>query len=446
MSINPRDAQRIVKRVLGAATLEDVRVRLRAISQGYTRFAQGMPTQAGDTRGFEIEVTAADQGRHATVSGTQDSDAALAELVRQAEAFASVVPVDPEWMPPLSTAHAPVTQRFDAAISKMSAVDRATQVEAAIASAKSLRLEPAGYLEHGEGAVVVAHRAGLFAYERATHVSMSTTCRTSDGTGSSKAAMVSHRLGDPQSSLDGAELAREAAGWALQSRAPVALDPGRYTVVFTPQAVAELMHFFVEVLSHRAAVEGRSAFSTPGGKTRIGESLFDPRITIWSDPDDPQHPARKFTADGVVHPRVDWVAEGKLEALAADRYWAERAGVPLRPSPSSLHMKGGEGDLDALIAGVDRGVLVTSLWYNRMLDPQHVLATGLTRDGTFSIEKGKISRSIKNFRYNDSPLTLLKNVIALGQSRRAVPILDGVWVMPPMVVREFNFESVSEAV
>lgn len=446
MTMNPTDARRLVKRVLGHAKLPDVRVRILASNHGYTRFAQGMPTQAGETEGLKIEVTAAQEGRHATVTGTQDSDAALADLVQQAELLASVVPPDPEWMPPLATVHPPSTVRMDKAVTKMDAAARAVHVEAAIGAARTMRLDPAGYVDHRDTCTVMANRAGLFAYERATHVSMSTTCRTPDGTGSSKASYVSHGLGAGGTNLDGAALARDASGWALQSRAPVALDPGRYTVVLTPNAVAELMHFLVEVLSHRAAQEGRSAFAAQGGGTKIGETMFDPRITVWSDPDDAANPSPKFSDDGDVHPRVEWIREGKLEALTSDRYWSQHAGVPLLPMPSSLHMKGGEGDLDRLIGTVDRGVLVTSLWYNRMLDPQKVVATGLTRDGTFLIEKGKIAQAIKNFRYNDGPLTLLRNVVALGVSQRAAPILQGVWVMPPMVVRDFNFESVSDAV
>jgi len=442
MTLPVKDAKRIVKRVLDRATLSDVRVTVTSSRVGYTRFALGMPTQAGDIDRLLVEVTAADGNRHATVSGTQDGDAALADLVRQAEQLAAVAPADPEWMPPLAAREPSTATRVDPSIGALTAADRASRVESAIAAARSLRLEPAGYLEHRDEAIVQGHKAGLFTYERATEVVMSTSSRTPDGTGSSKAAVVSHVLKE----LDSEALAREAGGWALQSRAPAELPPGRYTVILTPNAVAELMLFFVGALSHRSAVEGRSAFSAPGGKTRLGEVLFDKRITIWSDPDDARHPARKFTSEGVVHPRVTWVNEGRLEALVADRFWSNRAGVELRPPPSSLHMQGGTADLDALIAEVDRGVLVTSFWYNRMLNPESIVVTGLTRDGTFLVEKGKITRSVKNFRYNDSPLTLLKNVVALGQPRRAGFMPGGVWVLPPMVVRDFNFESRSDAV
>jgi len=444
MSMTTKDAERLVKRVLDQASFGDVRVHVASHTHGYSRFAQGAPTQCGDSTKVTVTVTAVKDGRHATASGSRTDDASIGALVKQAEELAALAPVDPEVMPPLGKMSPSAASHVDPEVSKMGAEQRAAQIEQAIASARSLRLDAAGFVDHFDLSEAMGDRAGLFVHQRRTQVSMSTTCRTSDGTGSSKAGVVGHAL--KAAGIDGGKLAHEAGGWALQSRAPVAVPPGRYTVVLSPNAVAEMLLFFVQALSHRAAVEGRSFFSAPEGKTRVGEVLFDSKIHIWSDPDDHHHPASKFTSEGVVQPKVDWVKNGRVEALTAGRYWSQHAGVPLLPAPSSLHMAGDQGDLDSLIAGVDRGILVTRFWYNRLLEPETILATGLTRDGTFLIEKGKLSHSIKNFRYNESPVTLLKNVAALGKPRRAGLLPEGVWVVPPMVVRDFNFESSSDAV
>ena len=135
-----------------------------------------------------------------------------------------------------------------------------------------------------------------------------------------------------------------------------------------------------------------------------------------------------------------------LRALSSGRYWSSKTGVAVRPMPSSLHLAGGTGSLDDLIANVDKGVLVSRFWYNRMLQPRSILATGLTRDGTFWIEGGKIVRPVKNMRYNDSPLTLLTKASAMGTAVRAGGSVDRTDVVPPMVVEGFHFDSTSDAV
>src|SRR5690606_24061735 len=128
------------------------------------------------------------------------------------------------------------------------------------------------------------------------------------------------------------------------------------------------------------------------------------------------------------------------------RYWAAKSGAVALPEPSSVLLDGTDVDLLELVRAVDRGVLVTRFWYNRTLDPRTILATGLTRDGTFLVEQGKITTALKNFRYNDSPVTMLKNVLALGRPQRVVTRGGRVMVVPPMVVKDFNFSSLSDAV
>jgi predicted Zn-dependent protease len=275
-----------------------------------------------------------------------------------------------------------------------------------------------------------------------TSVSLSCTCRTPDGTGSGRTGFVAHAL----RGLDARGMAARAADIALRSQNPQAIEPGRHTVVLAPEAVAELLEFMVESMGARRAAEGRSWFSGKDGATRIGERLFDERITMWSDPADRNDPASPIAEDGRPQAKVTWIDKGVLKALTTTRFWAQKSGLPSLPRPSSIHLAGGQGDLDALVAGVERGVLVTRFWYNRMVEPRTILATGLTRDGTFLIENGKPTKPVKNMRYNESPVTLLKNVVELGAPRRAAVYDETVWVVPPLLVEGFNFESVSDAV
>ncbi len=443
MSLSRSQAKRIVNQALGAASLGDVRVSVSASRDGNARYGASMPTTTGDVERLQVSVTAVTKDkRKATASGNDTTKEGLEALVKRAEELAALSPVDPELMPPRGSTSYLSVKAFDRKVSTMKAAQRAPIIESAINAGKGQGLEMSGFLEHHDRAVAAADRAGLFGYTRDTQISLGTTARTPDGTGSSKAG----RVGFDAKTIDGAAIASEAALWALRSKEPTPLDPGDYTVVLAPQAVSDLMGFFVSQLSHRQASEGRSFFAAGGGKTKIGQSLFRSSISLTSDPTDAANPARIMTRGGSPQPKVSWVESGVLRSLTASRYWADKAGVSVRPRPSSLHMAGGTASLDDLIAGVDRGVLVTRFWYNRMLERRSILATGVTRDGTFLIEKGKLSKPVQNLRYNDSPLTLLTKVAAMGVPTRAGLTLGRTDVMPPMVVEGFHFESVVPAV
>ncbi len=443
MSLRQNQAKAIITQALDQASLGDVRVSVEANKGGNARWGASMPTSSGDIETLTVSVTAVTRDkRKATAMGNDTSKAGLGKLVAQAEAMAALSPVDPELVPPRGKTSYLTAKAFDRKVSTMKASARTPIVQAAIEAGKSQGLEMSGYLAHGDRAVAAGDRAGLFGYSRTTQLRASTTARTSDGTGSAKAA----RVGFAADTVDGAALASEAALWSLRSKEPTPLDAGDYTVVLAPQAVSDLLSFLLSQMSHRQAAEGRSFFSAPGGKTKVGQALFDASITLKSDPTDAKNPAAVMTNSGDPQPMVTWIEKGVLRALRAGRYWADKAGVSVRPNPSSLHLSGGSGSLYDLIGKVDKGVLVSRFWYNRMLQPRSILATGLTRDGTFMIEGGKIARPVKNLRYNDSPLTLLTKVAEMGTPVRAGGTTDRTDVMPPMIVDGFHFESTSDAV
>ncbi|MBL4685590.1 MAG: hypothetical protein JKY37_13430, partial [Nannocystaceae bacterium] len=244
---------------------------------------------------------------------------------------------------------------------------------------------------------------------------------------------------------DAAALASQAATWAKHGDGPTLLNPGVYTVVLAPAAVAVLLDFLVDAMGSRAAMEGRSVLSATGGNTKLGELLVAASVDLWSDPGHAKYPASPFSRTGVPQRRTEWIKAGRLLAMTAGRFWADRAGVAVRPRPSSIHLSaGGAGDLEGLVKQVDRGVLVSRFWYSRMLQRRTLTVTGLTRDGTFAIEKGAIAGPIKNFRFNDSPLTMLGRLAAAGASVRTGG--RRVTVVPPLIVEGFNFESVSDAI
>jgi predicted Zn-dependent protease len=221
-------------------------------------------------------------------------------------------------------------------------------------------------------------------------------------------------------------------------------------VILEPQALSDLIPLMFSSFDARPADEGRSPFSKKEGGNRIGERVVDERVTIFSDPADPDLRASPFDADGLPIGRTVWIENGVLKNLAYSRFWAQKQGKqpvvsagPLGPARTwNVKMAGGTKSIDDLVAGTARGILVTHFFYIRVLEPRTVLLTGLTRDGTFLVEDGKVSRPIKNLRWNESPLFMLNKIEDVGRAERTSAGL----VLPAIKARDFTFTSISDAV
>jgi predicted Zn-dependent protease len=272
-------------------------------------------------------------------------------------------------------------------------------------------------------------------------VSFSVTARTPDGTGSGWASGGSRDWG----AVDPALIGRVAAEKAVASRNPVAIEPGLYTAILEPQAVDDLVPLLAGALNARSADEGRSPFSKPGGGTRLGERVVDERVTLYSDPADPTLLGQPFDNEGLPLQRTVWIEKGVLKNLAYSRFWAQKQGkAPTGNNLLSggLALTGGTRRTEELIAGCERGILVTHFFYIRSLDARTVLQTGLTRDGAFLVEKGKITKALKNFRWNESPLLMLNRLEEIGRPEQTSPGR----MMPALRIRNFDFTSLSDAV
>lgn len=440
--------QALAKRVLGFSTADEARVNIRAGWSGNTRFAASEITTAGGVTDTSITVTCTVGKRRASATTNVLDDASLERTVKLAERLARLSPEDPELMPELGAQSYPEVQAFAERTAALTPEERALAARRVLEldQVRSGDLHVAGFIEANAGATAVATSNGLFAYHRSTDVDMSTTVRTPDGTGSGWARAGSRRWSD----IDAAALGRRAAEKALASRNPQAIEPGQYTVVLEPQAVADLIPILARSFGARQADEGRSPFSKKGGGTKVGEQIADSRITLYSDPTDPELLTTPFDGDGLPVPRTVWIENGILKNLAYDRFWAQKQGkTPTGGGgggfgglPGGLKMVGGTKSTEELIADTERGILVTHFFYIRFLDQRTVLLTGLTRDGTFLIERGKITRSLKNFRWNESPLFMLNKVEDIGRAERTA----AGTVMPSLRVRDFTFTSLSDAV
>lgn len=448
--LSREQCEAIAKQALGYVTAADAaRVNINSGSRGNTRFAVNQVSTGGDSFDTTVTITAyvnAGGWRSATSTTNQVDEAALRQAVQTAERLAKLAPADPEFMPELEPqAYQPGTAWSDAT-AVLDPLGRAEAVRAITAPAAQGGLVSTGYLDTRAGATAVANSKGLFAYARSTAAALTTTVRTKDGTGSGWAGAAHHDF----ARIDAAALGARAADKARASRSPVAIEPGRYTVVFEPTAVANLVQFIGNALGARAADEGRSFFSKAGGKNKIGDKVVDERVTIVSDPFDPEVAGLPFTGEGLPTRRMVWIEGGVVKMLNYDRYWAQKKGVSPTASGGSIRMSGGSGSLDEMIASTPRGLLVTRFWYLRPVDPRTILYTGLTRDGTFLIENGRVTRAVKNLRFNDSPVFMLNNLEALGTPVRVSASEDGgpgqAIMVPPIKVRDFNFTSLSDAV
>ncbi|MGZ8378536.1 MAG: TldD/PmbA family protein [Gemmatirosa sp.] len=454
------DMQALTKRVLSFAKADQTRVVVRSTATGQSRFAGGEITTSGSATDLTVTVVSTVGKRRASASTNVTDDASLQRTVDLSERLVRLSPEDPELMPELGPQQHAEIPAYDARTAALDAEARAAAVSGLITTARAADpaqdLFVAGFLEanalHGQA---VATSKGLFAFHQSTDVSLSCTVRTPDGTGSGWAAAGSREWGQ----IDAPALGRRAAQKAVASRNPQAIEPGRYTVILEPQAVGDLIPLLLGAFNARTAEEGRSPFSKRGegvapGSTLLGEKIADERVTLLSDPADPDLRGAPFDGDGLPLRRQMWIENGVLKTLAYSRYWAQRRGLPESVAGGGgggfggggggggLKMLGGTQTLEELIAGTERGILVTHAWYIRALDARSASYTGLTRDGTFLVERGKITRSLKNFRWNDSPLLMLNRIEAIGRAER----IGAGQVMPSLKVRDFNFASISEAV
>jgi predicted Zn-dependent protease len=442
------EAKALADRVLALSTSADhTRVNITSTWSGNTRFADASITTSGGITDVVVDVTVTIGRRRASASTNVLEDASLRRTVDLAAQLARLSPDDPELMPELGPQTHAAVNAYIEDTANLTPAARAGAVRRAI-DGMGNQVFSAGFLDAHAIAVAVATSNGLFAFHRTTDADLSMTARTPDGTGSGWASAGSRDWGK----IDPAALGRAAARKAESSRNPQPIDARPMTAVLEPQAVNDLVPLLSGALNARAADEGRSAFSKAGGGTRIGETVMDERVTLYSDPTDPDLLAMPFDIEGFPLKRIVWIEKGVLRNLSYTRYWAQRQKVAptgtITYDGSSnvlgggLKMTGGTKTTDELIAGCERGVLVTHFFYIRSLEPRTVLYTGLTRDGAFLIEKGKVIRPLKNLRWNESPLLMLNRLEDIGRSE---PVAAGRH-MPAVRIRDFNFTSLSDAV
>ena len=432
-------AQALIQKVVRLSKADEIQVSLNDSTEHNIRFADNRITTSGSATDLTVRISSA-FGKRASVTSTNDvTDEGLERAVRLSETLARLAPENPERMPLVGPQTYKEVGSYFGTTANVSAQDRARAAGVALREARQeTDLKAAGLLLTTSGMTALGNNKGLFAWHPATSVDFSETVRTTDGTGSGWAG-ANH---PDWNKVDFDAVSDRAIEKARLSRNPRPIEPGQYTVILEPQAAGDLVALLANAFDARSAEEGRSAFAKQGGGSRVGEKIVDERVTMLSDPADPQLLGAPFDGEGVPLSRQVWVENGVLRSLSSSRFWAQKQGREPTGNASSLKMLGGDQSLDQLIASTERGVLVTRFWYIRPVNARTLLFTGLTRDGTFLIENGKIARSVSNMRFNESPLFMLNKLDAVG---RPVRLGDGL-VMPPLRVRDFTFSSLSDAV
>jgi predicted Zn-dependent protease len=438
------EAQAFLERVVKLSKADTIGAQLGGGYQGNIRFAANRVTTSGGVANSQLVVQSGYGAKHAVVTTADFSPEGIERAVRQSEAIAKLAPDDPENMPLLPPQQYQAVDAYFESTANLTPEERAAAAHTAIDAAKTTGdLAAAGYIVEGTNYNAIASNTGMFAYFANTNVNYQLTVRTDDGTGSGWAG-ADH---PDWKQIDFKAVSDRAIEKARASRSPAAVEPGRYTVILEPQAVGDLVQLLAFALDARSADEGRSAFSKQGGGTKIGEKIVDSKVTLFSDPSDPQLLGQPWNGEGLPLGREVWIENGVLKELNYSRFWAKKQGKRPNGGVGSVKLAGGDSTTEQMIASTPRGILVTRLWYLRQVDPRTVLYTGLTRDGTFLIENGKITRAVKNFRFNESPLFMLNNLEMIGRPERVAGTESGGNVVFPTIkVKDFNFTSLSDAV
>ncbi len=435
--MDSKQAQGLVNKVLGYSKAEECEVNLSGSVTGNVRYALNTVTTSGVTEDVTMVVQSAYGKKVGVATINQFDDKSLERAVRTSEELARLSPESEEYMPVLGQQKYLKGKGYVDATAKITAEYRAQAAADSIIPSRKADLTAAGFINDDASFAAMANSKGLFAYYPSTSINFSTTIRTADGTGS---GWASRDYNDVRQ-LNTARASKVAMDKAVMSREARAIEPGRYTVIMEPAASVTLINNMGFAMNRRLAEEGRSFLSKEGGETKIGEKLFDERVTLHSDPQNAANPYSPWSGDGQAHTKRTWIKNGVVEQVPCPRYWAEKNDYESVPFPNGWIMDGGEESLDDLVKGVRRGILVTRSWYIRPVDPQTQLYTGLTRDGTFFVEDGEIKYPVKNLRFNESPIIMLNNIEKMGK-----PVRMNGNMVPPMVIRDFNFTSLSDAV
>ena len=438
------ELRRITERIFKLSEADETEVEVGAVTSALTRFANNTIHQNVAEQGITISVRAVVDGRTARASTNKTDEESLRRVTAAALELAQVQPRNPNLLPMLGPQKLQKVDRFNPQTAAASPADRARAVTRVCKMADARKQTTAGIASTSLSEFALANSRGLFEYYEDTRAEFSVTMLEKDSSGWAKA--TSSRIDE----IDPDALAERASRKAADSRSPREISAGKYTTILEPPAVLDLVGFLFYDFAGTCVHDQRSCFTG-----RMGKKLFGENISIWDDVYHPLQLGPPFDGEGVPRQRVRLVDRGIPVNLVYARATAKQMGakptghgfsLPTEDgeAPFNLVFSGGNVSTGEMIRSTERGLLVTRLWYIREVDPYKKVLTGMTRDGTFLIENGRVTGAVRNFRFNQSIIELLANVEMMGAPVRASGEESFDMVVPAMKVRDFHFSEVTK--
>ncbi len=426
--MNEEQSRAIVEKALSYATADEVEVSFGESTEKATRFANNAIIQSVSSEGRSVGVSVAFGQKVGRATTNDISDQGLRAVIERAEAIARHAEPDTEYLAPPGPQDYPKVDGYRETTVQLSHEDRARGLAGAIEPSAAAGYRAAGSYTTYAHSSAIGNGHGLFGYHRSTHADYVHTVLTDNSSGWASA------VSPDASRVDPSAVGRVAFAKAEAAKDPIALEPGAYTVVMEPSAFSGILSIAGWTMQAKSAHEGRSAWTNREG-TQVGVDA----LTLRTVPGCPELPGSPWTQQGLASREITWIDKGRLETLMYDRFWAQKSGHAVTGHPSNLIVSGTDASTDDLIATVERGVLITRFWYIRFVDPMTLMITGMTRDGLFLIEDGKVTRGLRNMRFNDSPLRIFQAIRKLGKPQPTS--LHGPIVAPPVLVEDFHFTS-----
>ena len=434
------EALALIDFAIAQSQADGVFISLSNSETALSRFSENQISQNVRKNTFSLTVTSYFGKRSASASTTELDREAIAATVKRAEDLARIAPEDPEWVELLpEQTYSDRTPAFDEATATLSPLKKGEIIQQVCALSKDAGVNGSGTLSFKVSLNAIGNSAGLRGCDRTTEADFSFTARIDNGSSWNRCTAWSIEQ------LPIVELTQKVIERAIASCNPQAIEPGDYTVVFEPPAFASLLPWVIWNLDARAADEGRSFMSRnvdgePVGN-KVGEQLFNSIVRVQRNPTHPLLQSGRFFGNGLSNQPLDIIKDGIPQTLSYSRYWAKEQDKEPTGAMYPIVMTGSDKTVADLIASTEKGILVTRAWYVRYVNPRTLEVTGMTRDGTFLIENGKISHPIKNLRFNQSLPEMLKNVVAVSETKRC-----GNSVIPGCKVENFHFSSITDSI
>ena len=439
--ISPQEALDLIDFTIAQSQADGVFVSLDARETALSRFSENQISQNICKHTFTLTVTSYFGQRSASASTTELNHEAITQTINRAEDLARIAPVDPEWvelLPPQD-----YDQRipaFDQDTAQLSPIKKGELIRQVCDLSRDAKVNGSGTLSTSVSLKAIGNSMKLRGCDRTTEADFSFTARIDDGSSWNRCTAWSINQ------LPILDLTQQVIQRAIASRHPRTIEPGDYTVIFEPSAFASLLPWVMWNLDARAADEGRSFMSRrndagePIGN-KLGEKLFNQMLQVQRDPTHPLLMGGRFFGNGIANKQLDIIKDGIPQTLAYSRYWAKKQQAEPTGVIYPIIMNGSEETIANLIASTEQGIFISRAWYVRYVNPRTLEVTGMTRDGTFLIEDGKISHPIKNLRFNQCLPEMLKNIVATSQVKRC-----GDNVIPGCKVENFHFSSITDSI